>query len=85
MPIPPGKDLRSVVNSDGAAILDVAHNTMITLNNTGGFIWQRLQQKKSPDEIATELAAQTGADAVIVEHDIREFLEQLKTRNLLGD
>ena len=84
MPNSPGKHLRSVIDNSGAAILDIARNAMITLNDTGGFVWQRLQQKKSVDEIASELATQTGTDVALAEHDIREFLEQLKTRNLLG-
>lgn len=81
----PSKQLHSVIDGDGAAILDIEQNAMITLNHTGGFVWQRLQQGKSVDEIVADLAAQTGTDVATIERDVRQFLEQLKVRHLLGD
>jgi DNA-binding IclR family transcriptional regulator len=77
--------LRSVVDHDGAVILDIEHDTMLTLNSTGGYIWQRLQQGKLIDEIVSELARDTGADLAAVDRDVHVFLEQLRSKRLLRD
>lgn len=81
----PSKHVHSVIDGDGAAILDVEQNAMITLNHTGGFVWQRLQAGKSVDEIVTDLAAQTGTDTTSIERDVRQFLEQLSVKHLLSN
>jgi hypothetical protein len=77
--------LRSVVDQDGAVILDVEHDTMLTLNSTGGYIWQKLEQGKLIDEIVSELARDTGADLAAVDRDVHVFLEQLKSKHLLTE
>ena len=77
--------LRSVIDQDGAVILDIEHDTMLSLNPTGGYIWQRLQQGKLVDEIVRELARDTGADLAAVDRDVHVFLEQLKSKHLLRD
>jgi hypothetical protein len=59
--------IRSVVDQDGAVILDVKQDAMITLNATGGHIWDKLQAGKTPDEIVTALSQETGQDPTIVE------------------
>jgi hypothetical protein len=77
--------LRSVIDQDGAVILDIEHDTMLTLNSTGGYIWQRLQQGRLIDEIVQELAHDSGAELTVVERDVHAFLEQLKSKHLLRD
>ena len=77
--------LRSVVDEDGAIILDIEHDSMITLNPTGAYIWQRLQQGKLAHEIVRELAHDTGADVSMVDRDVHIFLEQLKSKHLMRD
>lgn len=77
--------LRSVIDQDGAVILDIEHDTMLTLNSTGGYIWQRLQQGKLIDEIVRELARDTGTDLAAVDRDVHDFLEQLKSKHLLTE
>jgi hypothetical protein len=77
--------LRSVVDQDGAVILDIEHDTMLTLNSTGGYIWQKLQEGKLIDEIVCELSRDTGVDRAIVDRDVHDFLEQLKSKHLLSE
>ena len=76
--------LRSVVVADGAVILDLERNSMLTLNSTGGYIWDKLQQGDTPDEIIRKLANETLTDVAIVERDVRDFLEQLKSRRIIA-
>jgi hypothetical protein len=75
--------LRTVVNQDGAAILDVSRNQIITLNSTGGFIWDRLQQGRTVDQAIQDLATESSTHPAIVERGVRAFLEQLKFEHLL--
>ena len=75
--------LRSIVDHDGAVILDIPGNRMATLNTTGAYIWARLQEGKTTDSIVAELARDTGQEVHVVETDIHEFLEQLKKKRLL--
>jgi Coenzyme PQQ synthesis protein D (PqqD) len=75
--------IRSVVDQDGAVILDIKRDAMLTLNATGSYFWQRLQQGALLDEIVRDLARDTGSDVTRVECDVREFVEQLKSRQVL--
>jgi hypothetical protein len=75
--------IRSIVDHDGAVILDFERDAMLTLNSTGGYVWEKLRQGKLMDEIISELASETGADRGAVECDVRAFLDDLKSRHLL--
>jgi len=76
--------LRSVVDQDGAVILDVEHDAILTLNPTGGYIWERLQRGELIEEIIDDLSRDTGMEVAVVERDVRDFLEDLKSRHLLA-
>jgi predicted acyltransferase (DUF342 family) len=79
--IPP--HLRSIVNQDGAVILDIPRDQMVTLNSTGGYIWDKLQQGKTVDEVIQDLSTESDTDPLIVERDVQAFLEQLTSKHLL--
>ena len=83
MPIP-ATYLRSIVDHDGAVILDFEHDAMLTLNSTGGYVWEKLRQGRLIDEIVSELASETGTDLAIVDRDVRAFLRELKSKHLLA-
>jgi hypothetical protein len=76
--------LRSVVSQDGAIILDIKNNTLLTLNPTGGYIWARLRQGKCLDDIICDLARDTGMALAVVERDVDHFLEELKSKGVLA-
>jgi coenzyme PQQ synthesis protein D (PqqD) len=75
--------IRSIVDHDGAVILDIEHDSMLTLNATGSYVWQGLQQGKLIDEIIADLSRDTGMEWSIVDRDVREFLNELKSRRVL--
>ena len=75
--------VRSLVTPDGAMILNIASDQIITLNSMGGYVWARLQEGKTVDEIISNLAKETGHDPAVVANDVHEFLEQLRERNLI--
>jgi Coenzyme PQQ synthesis protein D (PqqD) len=82
MPVIP-TNLKHVVNSDGALILDALRNAMTPLNSTGAYVWQRLERGMLLEDIVTELANETGADRARVAVDIDHFIDDLKSRHLL--
>ena len=75
--------LRTVVNPDGAAILDIPRNQITTLNSTGGFVWERLQRGFSIEQVIQDLSVEANADPTIVERDVNAFLAQLRSKQLL--
>jgi len=81
----PASQLRTIVDQDGAVVLDICNDAMFTLNPTGGYVWGKLQQGRTIEEITRDLACDTGVDPLVVEQDIRNFLDQLRSKHLLTD
>jgi hypothetical protein len=75
--------LCSVIDGDGAAILDVERGLISTLNSTGAYVWQRLQRGETIETIIVNLARDSAEDPTAVERDVREFIEDLKQKSLL--
>lgn len=76
--------LRTVVNEDGAVILDTKLGTILTLNPTGAYIWQALVRGESLEAIVASLANETGEQIDLVKCDVREFIDSLKKQQLLS-
>ena len=70
--------LRTIVNEDGAAVLDTKRGTISTLNVTGGFIWQALARGEGEETIVASLARETGQSPGIIERDVRDFVASLE-------
>lgn len=75
--------LRSLVTTDGAMILDIEADEMTTLNPTGGYVWARLQEGKTVEDIVASLTKETGQNPVVVAADVKEFIEQLAEKRLV--
>jgi len=73
----------SIVDHDGAVILDIPRNSMTTLDATGAYVWERLQSGLEIDAIVAELARDTGVDELLIRKDLEAFMEQLKVRHLV--
>lgn len=74
--------LRSFIDTNGAVILDIKYDSLVTLNPTGAYVWNKLQQGRLTTEIIRELANETLTDLAVVERDVQEFLDLLKARHL---
>jgi hypothetical protein len=81
MVIPPSH-LFSVVDHDGAIILDMKKDQFFSLNPVGGYIWQRLRQGEGLDEIAKALAEETETEISVVLADVSDFIRELKNKRL---
>ncbi len=77
--------LRTVINEDGAAVLDMPSGTITTLNSTGAYIWQELQRGETAETIAANLARETGETLEVVERGVAAFLAELKAHDLSAD
>ena len=75
--------LRVIVNQDGAAILDIKEGTILTLNDTGAYVWQALGRGEDLSTMAEALARETGEQLETVRVDVAEFIEALKAQDLL--
>jgi len=74
--------LRTIVNQDGAAILDPRSGKITTLNTTAAYVWQALQRGNSADTIAAALSLDTGEDLSVVKQGVTAFLAELEERHL---
>jgi hypothetical protein len=78
-------NVRSIVNADGAALLDVDRGTITTLNAVGAFIWQELGRGQSTESIIQSLAERTGEAASVIAEDLDVFLGTLAAQNFLHE
>jgi hypothetical protein len=74
--------LRSIVDHDGAVILDIKRDQFFSMNPVGSYIWERLLKGEGLDQIARELAEETGTDISIVMADVNDFIADLKSKQL---
>ena len=76
--------LRTVMNADGAAILDTQAGQITTLNSTGAMVWQSLRRGESLDRVGADIARETGEEIEAVKSDLKDFIEELRRKNLLS-
>ncbi len=61
----------------------VDFNAMITLNETGAFLWERLQEEKTENELVEELCAEYDVSSDVAAQDIADFLKLLRDADIL--
>ncbi|MDQ2087365.1 PqqD family protein [Herbivorax sp. ANBcel31] len=70
-----------VVVPTGQATVDF--NGMITLNETGAFLWKELTKGKKLDQLAVDFMKEYDVDQTTAKNDIKEFVERLKDADLI--
>jgi hypothetical protein len=78
------ESVREVLNEDGAVLLDINQGVCFSMNPVGAKIWEMLRTECSVDEIATALQSEFGVPIAQIKRDIGEFVEELKTHNLVS-
>ena len=58
-------------------------NTMITLNETGKFLWKQLEQGAEPEQLVAALLAEYAVDSQTASEDVARFVEELRRQGLL--
>ena len=61
----------------------VSFKAIITLNDTGAFLWQQLETEKNAEELLKAMLSEYAVDENIAKADIAEFIDNLKKANLL--
>ncbi|MBQ9414032.1 MAG: PqqD family protein [Clostridia bacterium] len=72
-----------VVVPVGQAALDL--RGMITLNETGAFLWERLQTGQTEDALVSAMLEEYDVAPDIARKDVRAFVEMLRQQQLLED
>jgi hypothetical protein len=75
--------LRTIVNQDGAAVLDTERGTISTFNTTGAYIWQALERGEREEEIVEGLAHETGESPDVIRQDVNDFIAALNEQRIL--
>ena len=66
----------------GAQVMDL--NGLITLNDTGAYVWELLAQERTADELASAVAERFDVDAVTARADVQSFLNEIGTLGMLA-
>lgn len=80
--VPMPTQLRSIVDHDGAVILDINRDQFFSMNPVGTYIWTRLLNGEGIDQIAKALAEETRTEISVVTADINDFISDLKSKHL---
>lgn len=59
-------------------------NAMITLNETGAFLWKLLETETTEEELAASIVKQYGVDDETAKTAVHNFVEKLKENEFLA-
>lgn len=71
----------NVVVAIGKATVDF--NGLISLNDTGAFLWKQLEKGADQDDLLSSVLDEYDIDEADAKADIAEFIEKLKGADLL--
>ncbi len=71
----------NVVVAIGKATVDF--NGLISLNDTGAFLWKQLEKGADQDDLLSAVLDEYDIDEADAKADIAEFIEKLKGADLL--
>ncbi|MBC7327390.1 PqqD family protein [bacterium] len=67
----------------GQEVLDL--NAVITLNETGAYLWELLEEERSAEELAIALSEEFDVDIAQARIDVENFLKELRETGLVED
>ncbi len=62
---------------------NVNFNKMISLNDSGAFLWQQLQEEKTEEELLKAMQEEYEIDETTASEDIERFICKLKDAGML--
>ncbi len=71
---------QNIVVSVGA---EVNFNSIISLNETGTFLWEKLTEENTAEGLVDALLGEYDVDKQTAERDVAAFIEKLKANNIL--
>ena len=70
-----------IVVPSGQNIVDF--KVMLTLNDTGAFLWEKLSKGIKIEDLVAEFIQEYDVDIAVAREDIEEFLIKLKENNFI--
>ena len=58
-------------------------NVMVTLNETGGFLWEKLSEGATEEQLVDALLENYEVDKALASTDVKAFITKLSDNNLL--
>jgi hypothetical protein len=83
MNLSPRPHVRSIIDADGAVLLDLREGRYYSLNAVGGRIWTRLATGWSLSQIERDLSEAFAVPIQIASRDVSAFIADLKGKCLL--
>jgi hypothetical protein len=77
--------VRSMHGQDGAIVLDVQQGKMFNLNRVGSRILELIESGSAEPEIVNLISEEFSTGREVVENDVREFIESLRTHKLVSE
>ena len=56
---------------------------MMTLNETGAFLWEQLKEDKTEEDLVAALLAEYNVEKEVAAKDVSEFVQKLKEKEVL--
>lgn len=75
--------VRSMVNEDGAVLLDITQGLLFNLNPVGGFIWHLINGGAPRESIVREMIAVYGIDEQRASTDLDAFVADLEQKAVI--
>lgn len=76
--------VKSVIDADGAVLLDIRQGKYFSLNGIAVEIWRQLTLGRTVAEIEVHLAGLYDAPEAVLQQDARTFLDQLLHGRLIS-
>lgn len=77
------ENLRTVIDQDGAILLDVLQGKMLRCNRTGATVLQLLLRQFDQEQITAEFSRRYELSPDSADADVRAFLTSLQNQGLL--
>ena len=86
MKIKEGYLLRNVAGNDVVVpVGNLDFDGMITLNETGSFIWKALENGCTMEELISNFLEEYDVERAVAERDLSAFIQKLKEADLVTD
>lgn len=88
MKIKDGFTLRNIAGSDIVVPVGNASkvfNGMITLNDSGAFLWSALQKDTTVDEVVAKLTSEYEVSTEQATADVQKFVDMLRENDLIDE
>lgn len=78
-----GKHVQSVIDPDGAVLLDLNRGKYFSLNGLAADIWRKLEEGLSLAQVEAHLVEKYDAPVEVLRRDLAGFVESLRKERLV--